>query len=136
MLKLSEAIRFGRMYLDKPEGGNSATCAIGMALWGNGVVPIGRSNVWEYDTDYQTLRSLYPWLEKSRVSCRWCPAGRILIGTQIVFHVFDYHVYRHIDGVTTLDGLCDWIATFEPKTPDKPITIAESTVGASCLTTA
>jgi hypothetical protein len=93
-LRLSEAIRLGSLLLPDPQAGNTKSCAIGMALLAHGLVPVG--------ADYNRIRRLYRWLEKSTHPCPWC--SQTESGIWLIAHPFDAHVTpRQI----TLDQLCE-----------------------------
>jgi hypothetical protein len=69
---------------------------------------------------HEALTDIYSWLDKI-FACPWCgEGGRILQGTQVVYHPFDDHV---MTGEITLDAFCSWIALIEPAPETYGITL-------------
>lgn len=118
-LQLSEAIRLGSLMVSDPRACDIERCAITMALKAIGAMPenlddarayrVGQWNVLAYPE--QTLRDAYPWIDGS-FHCRWCDL--LLRAEGVICHPFDVHVMA--SRRATIEELCDWIATIEPRT--------------------
>ena len=137
-MRLSEAIRLGSLILDKVEGYDTSTCAIGMGLAATGTsimaedlpepprkfIPVPYSALDHDEVNYQRLAALWPWIEQvAPTQCPWCDAvlgkDRSDIEARLGFihHPFDCHV---IEGDVTLEQLCDFIRTIEPADQPEP----------------
>ncbi len=107
-LSLSDAILLGSVLMEHADAGKTTTCAIGMALLGHGVTPLGvvkRNGFAGYYSDSERLIGIHSWLTDCRdIPCRWC--GLPMSETGILTHAFDRHVMR---GEATIDSLCQSI---------------------------
>jgi len=123
-MRLSEAIRLGSLCMERPAGGDTRTCAIGMALLALGKQPLGPQE--HGNQDYHMLISVYPWLKDMCPKCPWCCFS--VTGTELIFHPFDWHVMDPLNpSPITIEQLCDWIATLEPEeaATEAPETVPE-----------
>lgn len=129
-MRLSEAIRLGSLTIKpipyKISDGNGGGCALGMAQ-----VAIGTS----------LLRNEWPWMTERfiNVPCS-CVSYKqhdyidkvsffpIRINGDIVVHLFNEHVMEI--GDWTLDKLCEWIASVEPKEAESEAVSEPETYGA------
>lgn len=113
MIPLSQAIRLGSLLVQNPGVGVDSGCAIRMAVMATGDVEpdsIARSGYLFGLPVYDALLDRWPWLNCARRLCPKC--DRKLIGSEIIYHVFDIHVMARR---MTIDQLADWVATIEPK---------------------
>jgi hypothetical protein len=111
----------------EPAPDDTATCGIGMALLANGISPMGEElgesiasmirpefSILDEDSrepDYRAFFELYPWVEKVKTNCPRC--GEYLEDAEIIWHTFDFHVFRAQD--MSLQELSEWVAMIEPQ---------------------
>lgn len=143
-MRLSTAILLGRHTIEKCVAGEIGACAIPMALNSVGRKPFGaphgdpleKTTLQQLErlpnNDYHQLIEEWQWLMFSHPDCPVCNVP--LNGTQIVFHVFDYHVMAGFNGTITIEQMCDWLRTIEPAEADEPQTATEVVAGKELIT--
>jgi hypothetical protein len=122
-MKLSEAIFLGRHLCTPqaaPVGAESCNdnvgCALTMASLAVGRKTDGAANAW------QQAKEQWPWLGRELPFETQCPAAHCPFGgfiddnEELVFHLFDYHVFEPLPGYSkwTLEQLVDYVRSIEP----------------------
>src|SRR4051794_25865946 len=109
-MRLSEAIRLGSLAIQNPRAANVETCAIGMACVAVGV-----------ERHYDTLTRVYPWIDMREADKKSKYITRI-------WATFDDRV---MDGLMTLEQLCDRIKSWEDELEEKGINVEQVTMVAT-----